>query len=171
MTQVGTVPSLLWDRAQVQPVESPNAALLLRLHAGLDDAGKRGLEGYLLSHLHRQSPYAIVGYFIFFTLHRAGRTVDALRAARARLAGDKVYAYSNVLGTLSALVSREHFAIDPALYPQILDALDGDTEHNFRLPEKINLARLQQFDRKSAAQPQDAASSSDGSVKVNVQGI
>jgi hypothetical protein len=146
-TTVGKVPSLLWEKAHAKPVESPNATRLLRLHGGLDDAGKAELERYLLSHLHKQSPYADVAYFIFLVLHRMGRTVDALQASRARLAGDKVYGYSNLLGTLSALVSREHFDIDPGLYPRILDVLAGDAEHNFRLTEKINLARLQHLDK------------------------
>ena len=33
------------------------------------------------------------------------RTIDALTAARAHLAGDRVYGYSNLLGTLSAIVN------------------------------------------------------------------
>ena len=145
-TTVGSVPSLLWDKAQAKPIESPNAARLIKLHGALDHAGKDDLERYLLSHLHKGSPYADVGYFIFLALHRMGRTVDALQAARARLAGDKVYGYSNLLGTLSAIVSHEHFDIELDLFPGILEALAGDTEHNFRLIEKINLARLQQLD-------------------------
>jgi hypothetical protein len=145
-TTVGTVPSLLWDKMHAKPVESPNATRLIKLHAGLDDAGKGELERYLLSHLHKRSPYADVAYFIFLALHRMGGTVDALQASRARLAGDKVYGHSNLLGTLSALVSREHFAFNPDLYPRILETLAGDTESNFRLTEKINLARLQHLD-------------------------
>jgi hypothetical protein len=104
------------------------------------------LERYLLSHLHRESPYANVAYFIFLAMHRVGRTVDALTAARASLAGDKVHGYSNLLGTLSAIVSHEHLDIDPALGRGIVKALEGDTEHNFRLIEKLNLARLQCLD-------------------------
>jgi hypothetical protein len=69
------------------------------------------------------------------------RTIDALEAARTHLAGDKVYGYSNLLGTLSAIVSNEHFDIDPALYPRILKTLAGDAEHNFRLNEKMALSR------------------------------
>ena len=145
-TTEGSVPSLLWDKGQGKPIDSPNVARLMKLHGVLDDAGKDDLERYLLSHLHKGSPYADVAYFIFVALHRMGRTVDALQGARSRLAGDKVYGYSNLLGTLSAIVSHEHFEIDPALYPDILEALAGDTEHNFRLKEKINLARLQHLD-------------------------
>lgn len=148
-TTVGDVPQLLWDKANAKPVESPNAMRLLRLHNGLDDSGKAGLQEYLLSHLHKKSPYADVSYFIFLALHRMGRTVDALRAARTHLAGDKVNGYSNLLGTLSAIVSHEHFDIPADLLAQILAALAGDTEHNFQLTEKINLARLQQLDQKT----------------------
>jgi hypothetical protein len=145
-TEEGRVPALLWDKSQAKPVESPNATRLIKLHDRLDDAVKADLERYLLSHLHKRSAYAEVGYFIFFVLHRIGRTVDALRSARAHLAGDKVYGYSNVLGTLSAIISREHFDIRPDDLSLIAEALAGDTEHNFRLTEKINLARLQQLD-------------------------
>lgn len=147
-----SVPSLLWDQAQAKSIESPNAALLIRLHGTLDDAGKADLQQFLLSHLHKLSPYADIAYFIFLVLHRMGRTIDAIHAARARLAGDKVFGYSNLLGTLSAIVSHEHFNIHPDLYPRILDALAGDTEHNFRLTEKINLARLQRLDSELKAQ-------------------
>jgi hypothetical protein len=87
------------------------------------------------------------------------------------LAGDKVYGYSNVLGTLSALVSREHFDIDPALYPELLAALEGDTEYNFNLPEKINLARIHQFDRNSERQPRGAIPPTDHSARTNASGV
>jgi len=145
-TKEGSVPSLLWDKGQGKLIDSSNLAKLVKLHSELDHVGKDNLERYLLSHLHKGSPYADVAYFIFLALHRMGRTVDALQAARARLAGDKVYAYSNLLGTLSAGVSHEHFDIAPELYPRILEVLAGDTEDNFRLTEKINLARLQRLD-------------------------
>jgi hypothetical protein len=140
------VPTLLWDKANAKPIESPNLTRLVTIHAALGDLENEGVENYLLSHLRKGSPYADVGYLIFLALHRMGRTIDALRAARSYLSGDKDYAYSSLLGALSALVSREHFAIDPALYPQILETLAGDTEHNFLLNEKINLARLEHLD-------------------------
>jgi len=145
-TAVGHVPTLLWDKELAVAVDSPNLQRLLKLHGTLDETRTGDVERYLLSHLHRSSRYADVGYFIFLALHRIGRTVDALTAARLHLAGDTVYGYSNVLGTLAAVVSREHFAIDPALYPQIQKALEGDPEYDFRLTEKINLARLLHLD-------------------------
>lgn len=141
-TTGGKVPTLLWDKAHAKLIDSPDVARLMKLK----DTGKVNLEGYLLSHLHKRSPYADVAYAIFLALHRMDRTIDALAAARAHLAGDKVYGYSNLLGTLSAIVSYEHFDIDPALYPRILQTLEGDTEHNFRLNDKINQARLQHLD-------------------------
>jgi hypothetical protein len=143
---------LLWDRAQAKPIESPNVERVIKLHGLLDGTNKDDLERYLVSHLHKGSRFSDVAYFIFLALHRMGRTVDALRAARLRLAGDKVYGYSNLLGTLSAIVSHEHFEIDPDLYSQILEALAGDTEYNFRLDEKINLARLRQIDETGSIQ-------------------
>lgn len=119
---------------------------MIRLHAARSDDGKRELEDYLLSHLDRRSTYANVAYFIFLGLHRMGRTVDAVTVAQAQLAGDKVFGYSNLLGVLAALVSREHFDIDPALYRPLTNLLADDPEHNFQLMEKMNLARLQHMD-------------------------
>jgi hypothetical protein len=175
-TTVGNVPHLLWDKAQAKPVDSPNLARLIKLRDTLEVADMDKLERYLLSHLHRSSTYADVAYFNFLALHRMGRTVEALIAARTRLAGDKVCGYSNLLGTLAAVVSREHFAIDPALYPRIQKVLEGDTEHDFRLAEKINLARLQHLDSElsglnsdtssaTAALPSDAVDASTKSTK------
>jgi hypothetical protein len=110
---------------------------------------KGEVERYLLSHLHKGSPYADVAYFDFLALHRMGRTVDALTAAKARLAGDKQFGCSNLLGTLSALVSREYFLIAPETYAKLMSLLEGDPESNFSLLEKINLARLLQIDERS----------------------
>lgn len=115
------------------------------------EGDKGDLEEYLLSHLNKLSSYADVAYFVFLALHRMGRTVDAVAAAQDNLAGDKVFGYSNLLGTMSAIVSREHFDIDPALYPPITDLLANHPEHNFRLIEKMNLARLRHLDASSQA--------------------
>jgi hypothetical protein len=144
-TEVGKVPNLLWSKDEARTIGSDNLARLIGTHASLAPAEKIGLEQYLLSHLDRRSPYADIAYFIFLGLHRMGKSAAALEASRLRLSGDKEFGYSNVLGVLSALVSHEHFAIDTKLYARILGILDGDTEANFRLPEKINLARLQQL--------------------------
>lgn len=142
-TTQGNVPALLWPKDKAKRLDSPNVVTLLSLYDGLEDDAKRELEEYLLSHLNKLSRYADVGYFIFLALHRMQRTIDALMAARNHLSGDKVFGYSNLLGTLSALISHEHFDMNPSLYPQIQEALQGDKEHNFRLTEKINLARLE----------------------------
>jgi len=150
-TQEGAVPRLLWNREENPPaIDSPNFARLIRLSTALDNGGKQDLEEYLLSHLNKASPFADVAYFVFLALHRMGRTVDGIAAAQAKLTGDKVYGYSNLLGTLSAVVSREHFDTDPALYPAIANLLTEDPDHNFRLLEKLNLARLQHIDARKA---------------------
>lgn len=146
LTKVGSVPQLLWDSNPAKPIESPNVARLIKFYATLDEMEQQNLAQYLLSHLHKKSPFADVTYFIFLALHRMGRTVDALQSARTYLAGDKVCGYSNLLGTLSALVSYEHLNINPDIYTQILEVLVGDKEDNFKLTEKINLARLKYLD-------------------------
>jgi hypothetical protein len=145
-TEVGKVPSLLWKKGDGKNISSPNLERLLSIYENLSDPDKDNLAQYLLSQLQKESPCADVAYFIFLALHRIGRTIDALRTARIFLSADKVHGYSNLLGTLSAVISHEHFGIAPSLYPQILQELEGDQEYDFRLKEKINLAILQQLD-------------------------
>ncbi|WP_322093944.1 hypothetical protein [Paraburkholderia bannensis] len=149
----GEVPALLWSVDQQPPaVGSANIARLLRLHLSADAEGRDALEAYLLSHLHRRSPHADVAYFIFLGLHRFGRTTDAVAAAQRHLAGDQVFGYSNLLATLAALVSREHFEMDASLYDELGRLLASDAEHNFRLLEKMNLARLENTDARAEAE-------------------
>jgi hypothetical protein len=157
-TKVGDVPTLLWDEAQTKLVGSENAQRLIKLHTALDKSSRADIERYLISHLDKRSPYADVAYFSFLALHRFGLTQDALQAARSNLAGDKVCGYSNVLGVLSAIVSHEHFKIAPDVYSGIAKVLAGDNEPNFRLIEKITLARLRQADKETAAISQPSVS-------------
>lgn len=149
-TTLGQIPPLLWEKGKGTPVSSTNLERLWRIREHLDERDRANLQRYLLSQLHKGSPFADVAYFVFLALHRMSRTVDALKTARTFLAGDKVFGYSNLLGTLSAIISHEHSEIPPELYPLILDALAGDDEHDFRLREKINLARLECLDREDA---------------------
>jgi hypothetical protein len=143
----GEIPQVLWERDAATPISSPNLDRLLTLRESLSSEDADNLQRFLLTQLRKDSTFADVGYFIFIALHRMHRTIDALTTARACLAGDKVYGYSNILGALSALVSHEHFQIEHELYPLILEVLSGDAEPDFRLKEKINLARLQRIDR------------------------
>ncbi len=145
-TEVGNLPSLLWKKGDGKKISSPNLERLLRTYEALNYTDKDNLCQYLLSQLQKDSLFADVSYFVFLALHRIGRTIDALKTARTYLAGDKVYGYSNLLGTLSAVISHEHFEIEPNLYPQIIQELEGDQEYDFRLKEKINLAILEQLD-------------------------
>jgi hypothetical protein len=146
-TKAGEVPQLLWENDKRTPITSPNLERLLRTRDALDAPDSDNLERYLLAQLCQGSPFAEVAYFVFIALHRMGRTIEALKTAGTFLAGDKVYAYSNLLGALSALVSHEHFAIDPNLYPLLLDAVAPEEADAFKLREKINLARLEFLDR------------------------
>lgn len=159
-TNEGEIPQLLWSRDKAKPVDSTNLDRLLRVHGTLLLEDRDNLERYLLSCLSKDSEFADIAYFVFLGLHRIGRTIDGLETARAFLAGDKVYGYSNLLGTLSAVVSHEHFDIDPSLYPLILDALEGDEEHDFGLRQKINTARLEHLDRVAASSEASAGGAS-----------
>jgi hypothetical protein len=146
-TTVGQIPQLLWPQGQGVTITSTNMTRLMNIHSGLDAQGKDNLERYLLAHLIKDSDFSDIGYFIFLALHRMERTVDALKTARTFLKGDRVHGYSNLLGTLSAVVSHEHVHFDHHLYQPLLDALSNDDEYDFRLRHKINLARLEHLDR------------------------
>lgn len=148
-TMLGDVQQLLWGKNQGKIVASNNLERLFRIYKSLSNSDKDNMERYLLSQLQKQSPFVEVAYFVFLSLHRMGRTIDALKTARSFLAGDKVFGYSNLLGTLSAIISHEHFNIDLNLYSQILEVLDGDDEYDFKLREKINLAKLERLDCES----------------------
>ena len=145
----GQIPELLWTSENATPLSSPNLTRLLKLHTSLGVQDQNNLQQFLLSHLRKDSPYSEMGYFVFLALHRMGRTVDALQTARTFLSGDKDFGYSNLLATLSAIVSHEHFDIEPPLYQSIEETLAGDEEHDFRLRQKINRAQLEYLDRQT----------------------
>jgi hypothetical protein len=140
-TEVGKVPPLLWEPASGTPVASPNADRAVAFHSTLSEDDRDALEQELLNQLDRSSQYTDVAYFVFLVLYRVGRGLDALNAAQQNLRGDTVNSYSNVLGVLAALVSREHFSMDR----QTLEAFAGvigPADDEFRLREKLNLAVL-----------------------------
>jgi hypothetical protein len=146
-TKIGEVPSLLWDKNNAVIINSTNLERLMALYNSMQEIEKDDAAKYLRSHLNRTSPFVNVGYFIFLALHRIGQTIDALKTARQELSGDKFLGYSNLLGTLSAIISHEHFNTEPNLCAQIENILAGETEHDFKLQEKINLARLLHIDK------------------------
>jgi hypothetical protein len=155
-TEVGKVPMLLWRKEDAKRVGSQNLDRLIKIGEALSGPERDELIRYLLSHLHTRSIYADIAYFVFLALHRMSKTVDALRTARLHLVRDKVYGYSNLLGTLSGLISHEHSDVSEELYRGILDALAGEEEHDFRLKEKINLARLHHLDSTASGVPESA---------------
>jgi len=67
--------------------------------------------------------------------------------ARRSLSGDSNHGYSNVLGSFSMIISREYLETNPKQYERIQLILQGDTEHDFQLKEKINLALLKHLER------------------------
>lgn len=145
-TNVGSVPKLLFDESDRNVIASPNASILLKLYSSLDEKGKGEFKTLLTPHLRKDSEYASIAYLIFFVLYRIGFLVDALNMARKSLSGDSQFGYSNLIGLLSMIVSREYLEIDPKTYESIELILQNDTEHNFRLTEKINLAKLKHLE-------------------------
>lgn len=146
-TTKGAIPQLLFDKSDTGVIFSPNAAILLKLYSSLEEGTKTYFKSYLLTNLRKDSPFVSIAYFIFFVLYRIGETTMALTFARKALSGDTANGYSNLLGILSMIVSREYLHIDPKMYEGIKLALQGDTEYNFQLMEKINLALLKHLER------------------------
>lgn len=145
-TKVGQIKELLFEESNSDVIKSPNATLLIKLYSTLDKEGKGAFVAYLIGNLRRQGNYTEIGYFIFFVLYRIGEIESALQAARRNLSGDTQHGYSNVLCALSMVVSREYLEIDTRTYETIKLILTGDTEHDFNLKEKINLALLKHLE-------------------------
>lgn len=101
----------------------------------------------MLSYLSKDAPFFDVAYLTFFFLHRIGATVEAIRQARLNLKGDSDHGLSNMLAILAKIVVYEHPYISGDSYRQIKEAMQGETEHNFRLFEKINSAELELLKR------------------------
>ncbi len=146
-TTVGEIPQLLFPKSDKNIISSINATTLLKFFSSLDKSNKENFVIYLNSHIRKDSPYASIGYFIFFIQYRIGMVLSSLKIARRALAGDSVYGYSNLLGILSMIVSREYLEIDQKTYEDIKLILNGDTEHDFQLKSKINLALLKHLER------------------------
>lgn len=144
-TEAGKVPPLLWEPANATPLGSSNLDVVIRYHRSLGEVDQAKLEEELLKQLDIASPYANVAYFIWLVLYRTGHGVDGFRAARERLAcdpgTDTTFGLSNLLGTLAAIVSREHFSMsveDLETYKELAASMPDE----FRLREKLNLALL-----------------------------
>ncbi len=146
-TTEGEIPQLLFPESNVNVIVSSNASLLVKLYSSLDKEEKENFVNYLSSHLRKVGPYTSIGYFIFFVLYRVGEIIKPLKFARLALSGDTLHGYSNLLGILSMIISREYLSIDPKIYEDIKLILLGDTESDFQLKQKINLALLKHMER------------------------
>src|SRR3989338_5956745 len=112
-TSEGQIPQILFDKSDPNVISSPNATTLLKFFSTLDNDEKGRFKTYFISNLRKDSLYASIGYFIFFVLYRIGETVGGLKNARRALSGDSNHGYSNLLGMLSMIVSREYLEINP----------------------------------------------------------
>ena len=65
-TTQGEIPQILFQKSDKTIISSPNAEILLKLFSSLDESGRKDFKIYLTSHLRKDSPYASIGYFIFF---------------------------------------------------------------------------------------------------------
>jgi len=146
-TTVGEIPKLISDNASLDTIQSPNATTLLKLYSTLNSENKEQFKTALLSCLSKDSPYFDVAYLTFFVLHRVGETIKSIEWARTDLKGDADHGFGNMLAMLAKIVSHEHSYISRELYRQIKEAMQEETEHNFRLFEKINSAELELLKR------------------------
>jgi len=144
---VGAYPKLLSVPANLDAIQSPQATVLLKLYSSIKSDEKEQFKSILLSHLSKDAIFFDVAYLIFFVLHRIGATVEAIGQARSHLKGDSDHGFSNMLAILAKIVVHEHSYISSDLYQKIKEAMQGETEHNFRLFEKINSAELELLKR------------------------
>lgn len=140
---VGAYPKLLVIPASLYAIQSPQVTVLLKLYSSVNSDEKEQFKNFMLSYLSKDTSFFDVAYLIFFVLHRIGATVEAIERARSNLKGDSDHGFSNMLAMLAKIVVYEHSYISRNLYQQIKEAMQGETEHNFRLFEKINSAELE----------------------------
>ncbi len=145
--KAGAYPKLLVIPANLDAIQSPQATVLLKLYSSINSADKEQFKSILVSYLSKDTPFFDVAYLIFFVLHRIGATIDAIKQARSSLKGDSDHGFSNMLAMLAKIVVHEHSYISKDLYRQIKEAMQGETEYNFRLFEKINSAELELLKR------------------------
>ena len=141
--KVGVYPQLLAIPANLDAIQSPQATVLLKLYSSINSGEKEQFKKILLSYLSKDTSFFDVAYLTFFVLHRTGTTVEAIGRARSDLKGDSDHGFSNMLAMLAKIVAYEHSYISKNLYQQIKEVMQGETEHNFRLFEKINSAELE----------------------------
>lgn len=140
---VGAYPKLLAIPANLDAIQSPQATVLLKLYSSIKSDEKEQFKSILLSYLSKDASFFDVAYLIFFVLHRIGATVESIGQARSHLKGDSYHGFSNMLAILAKIVVHEHSYISSDLYRKIKEVMQGETEHNFRLFEKINSAELE----------------------------
>lgn len=145
--KAGSYPKLLVIPANLDGIQSPQASLLLKLYSSINSEEKKSFQDILTGYLSKDSPYFDVAYLIFFVLHRTGATIKAITEARAKLKGDSSHGFSNLLAMLAKIIVYEHSYIDGKLYQEIKKSMEGESEHNFRLFEKINSAELELLKR------------------------
>jgi len=143
----GKVPRLVSDQSDPNSIKSKNADILLRLYTTLNPEDKKNMKEYLLKNLSRSSEYYDVAYLIIFVLSKIGATVLALKIARNNLKGDARHGFSNMLAMLSQIISYDYACFDEDTYIQIESAMQGESEHNFNLFEKVNIAKLKILER------------------------
>ncbi|MGO9606563.1 MAG: hypothetical protein ACLQAT_24760 [Candidatus Binataceae bacterium] len=145
-TELGKVPELLFPQSDPNVIASDTATVLVKFYLTLTEEERGYFRSYLFGTLSKHSEYAVVAYYAFFVLYRIGFLADALSIARRYLAGDTSFGYSNLLATLSLIVSREYLEIPAKTYDAIRGILIGDKEPNFNLTEKVNLAKVKHLE-------------------------
>lgn len=139
-TQEGTIPNLIVEQASLDIINSENAKLLLKFYSSLPTSEREEFKNILLAYLSKDFSYYDVAYLIFFVLHKTGRTVEAIIQARQQLKDN--IGFSNMLIMLKNIIKYEHSFLGEDLLEQIKLAMEGESEHNFQLPERINSAQV-----------------------------
>jgi hypothetical protein len=123
------------DRAEV---ESDNAESLFALYGRLAPPSEtRRFEQALIQRADRALMYAPVAYLGLFVALQCGFAPEFMTAARANLAGDSEFGFSNCLMLLDTLLRLKYPDIPDDLLDEIERFVHESDEHPFAIPERI----------------------------------
>jgi hypothetical protein len=129
-------------------IVSDNAQALLSLYSKLPSEKERDVFcGALLNRIDKTTEYAPVGYLALFVLLQLGKMNDALDKAKADLAGDDGYGFSDLLRVLDGLLDVRHSWFTPDMLDNIERFLEGIKEHQFCITERTAAIRAFRLSR------------------------
>lgn len=124
-------------------VASPNLDRLLKLHAMLNGGEQSQFAASLTAHIVIAPS---VAYLPFLTLHRLGRTVEAIGLCRPMVKHRPQTGWGNVLAALSAVVATEYGSCSVEWCEKVRAAIGPDMNSSPILAARLDAVLLQHLD-------------------------